>query len=81
MCGGAELVLTLSADEDSTAETVEEVAFESDAVWVQMATVAVAVDGAERLGELAFASGWSGRSADSLMKPSGFPPSVVQEGR
>lgn len=48
---GAELVLTVLADADATAETVEEVAFADAAVWVQVATVGV--DGAERLAELA----------------------------
>ncbi|HJQ74865.1 MAG TPA: NAD(P)-dependent oxidoreductase [Gaiellaceae bacterium] len=48
---GAELVLTVLADADATAETVEEVEFGEAAVWVQMATVGV--DGAERLAELA----------------------------
>jgi 3-hydroxyisobutyrate dehydrogenase len=48
---GSELVLTLLADADSTAETMEEVAFEDHAVWIQSATVGV--DGAERLAELA----------------------------
>jgi 3-hydroxyisobutyrate dehydrogenase len=48
---GAELVLTVLADADATAETVEEVAFEDGAVWIQSATVGV--DGAERLAELA----------------------------
>jgi 3-hydroxyisobutyrate dehydrogenase len=48
---GAELVLTVLADADATAETVEEVEFDADAVWVQSATVGV--DGAERLAELA----------------------------
>jgi 3-hydroxyisobutyrate dehydrogenase len=48
---GAELVLTLLADADVTAETVEEVKFEDGAVWIQSATVGV--DGAERLAELA----------------------------
>lgn len=48
---GAEFVLTLLADADATAETVEEVVFEDGAIWVQMATVGVA--GAERLIELA----------------------------
>jgi 3-hydroxyisobutyrate dehydrogenase len=48
---GAELVLTLLADDDSTAETIEEVDFDADAGWIQSATVGVA--GAERLGELA----------------------------
>jgi 3-hydroxyisobutyrate dehydrogenase len=48
---GAELVLTVLADADATAETAEEVAFEDGAVWVQVATVGV--DGAERLAELA----------------------------
>jgi 3-hydroxyisobutyrate dehydrogenase len=48
---GAELVLTVLADADATAETVEEVAFGDGAVWVQSATVGV--DGAERLAELA----------------------------
>jgi 3-hydroxyisobutyrate dehydrogenase len=48
---GAELVLTVLADADSTAETVEEVAFPEDAVWVQSATVGV--EGAERLAGLA----------------------------
>lgn len=47
----AELVLTVLADADATAETVEAVAFAQGAVWVQMATVGV--DGAERLAELA----------------------------
>jgi 3-hydroxyisobutyrate dehydrogenase len=49
--GRADLVLTVLADVDSTAETIEEIEFADDAVWVQMATVGV--DGAERLGELA----------------------------
>jgi 3-hydroxyisobutyrate dehydrogenase len=48
---GAELVLTLLADADATAETVEEVEFADGAVWVQSATVGV--NGAERLAELA----------------------------
>jgi 3-hydroxyisobutyrate dehydrogenase len=48
---GAEIVLTVLADADSIAETVEEVEFADDAVWVQIATVGV--DGAERLAELA----------------------------
>jgi 3-hydroxyisobutyrate dehydrogenase len=48
---GAELVVTLLADADATAETVEEVEFEDGAVWIQSATVGV--DGAERLAELA----------------------------
>jgi 3-hydroxyisobutyrate dehydrogenase len=48
---GAELVLTVLADADATAETVEEIEFVDGAVWVQMATVGV--DGAERLAELA----------------------------
>jgi 3-hydroxyisobutyrate dehydrogenase len=48
---GAELVLTMLADADSIAETVEEVAFAADAVWLQLATVGL--DGAERLAELA----------------------------
>ncbi len=48
---GAELVLTVLADVDATAETIEEVEFADGAVWVQMATVGV--DGAERLAELA----------------------------
>jgi 3-hydroxyisobutyrate dehydrogenase len=48
---GAELVLTVLADADATAETVEEVEFADGATWVQMATVGV--DGAERLAELA----------------------------
>ena len=48
---GAELVLTVLADVDATAETVEEVEFADGAVWVQMATVGV--DGAERLAGLA----------------------------
>jgi 3-hydroxyisobutyrate dehydrogenase len=58
VCGGAadaarggELVLTVLADADATAETVEEVEFAGGAVWVQMATVGI--DGAERLAELA----------------------------
>jgi 3-hydroxyisobutyrate dehydrogenase len=48
---GAELVLTVLADADATAETVEELAFAAGAVWVQVATVGV--DGAESLAELA----------------------------
>jgi 3-hydroxyisobutyrate dehydrogenase len=48
---GAELVLTVLADADVTAETVEEVEFVDGAVWVQSATVGL--DGAERLAELA----------------------------
>jgi 3-hydroxyisobutyrate dehydrogenase len=48
---GAELVLTVLADADVTAETVEEVEFVEGAVWVQSATVGL--DGAERLAELA----------------------------
>lgn len=48
---GAGLVLTLLADADATAETVEEVEFDDAAVWIQSATVGV--DGAERLAELA----------------------------
>jgi 3-hydroxyisobutyrate dehydrogenase len=48
---GAGLVLTMLADADATAETVEEVAFDDGAVWIQLATVGV--DGAERLAELA----------------------------
>jgi len=48
---GAELVLTMLADAEATAETVEELAFDEGAVWIQMATVGV--DGAERLAELA----------------------------
>lgn len=48
---GAEIVLTVLADADATAETVEEIAFADEAVWVQMATVGV--DGADRLAELA----------------------------
>ena len=48
---GAELVVTILADADATAETVEEIAFDDGAVWIQMATVGV--DGAERLLELA----------------------------
>ena len=47
----AEIVLTVLADADVTAEIVEEVAFAGGAVWVQMATVGV--DGAERLAKLA----------------------------
>src|SRR5213079_3244712 len=47
----AEIVLTVLADADVTAEIVEEAAFADGAVWVQMATVGV--DGAERLAELA----------------------------
>jgi 3-hydroxyisobutyrate dehydrogenase len=49
--GGAELVLTVLADADATAETVEEVEFDGGAVWIQSATVGL--DGAERLAELA----------------------------
>jgi 3-hydroxyisobutyrate dehydrogenase len=48
---GAELVVTLLADADATAETVEEVEFGDGAVWIQSATVGI--DGAERLAELA----------------------------
>jgi 3-hydroxyisobutyrate dehydrogenase len=48
---GAEIVLSVLADIDATAETVEEVEFADGAVWVQMATVGV--DGAERLAEIA----------------------------
>jgi 3-hydroxyisobutyrate dehydrogenase len=48
---GAEIVLTVLADADVTAEIVEEVTFADGAVWVQMATVGVG--GAERLAELA----------------------------
>jgi len=48
---GAELVLTVLADADGTAETVEGVGFADGAVWIQLATVGV--DGAERLAELA----------------------------
>jgi 3-hydroxyisobutyrate dehydrogenase len=48
---GAELVLTVLADVDATADTVEQVEFEDGAVWIQSATVGV--DGAERLAELA----------------------------
>jgi len=48
---GAELVLTILADADSTAETVEKLEFDGGAVWVQSATTGV--DGAERLAELA----------------------------
>jgi 3-hydroxyisobutyrate dehydrogenase len=48
---GAEIVLTVLADADSTAETVEGVEFDDGAVWIQMATVGVG--GAERLSELA----------------------------
>jgi 3-hydroxyisobutyrate dehydrogenase len=48
---GSELVLTLLADADSIAETMEDVEFDDDAVWIQSATVGV--DGAERLAELA----------------------------
>jgi 3-hydroxyisobutyrate dehydrogenase len=48
---GAEIVLTVLADADSTAETVEEVEFADGSVWIQTATVGV--DGAERLAELA----------------------------
>jgi 3-hydroxyisobutyrate dehydrogenase len=48
---GAERVLTVLADVDATAETVEEVEFDAGAVWIQSATVGV--DGAERLAELA----------------------------
>jgi 3-hydroxyisobutyrate dehydrogenase len=52
---GAELVLTVLADAESTAETIEEVAFAEDAIWIQSATVGV--DGAERLAELAHEKG------------------------
>jgi 3-hydroxyisobutyrate dehydrogenase len=48
---GAEIVLTVLADAEATAETVEEVAFADHAVWLQLATVGL--DGAERLAELA----------------------------
>jgi 3-hydroxyisobutyrate dehydrogenase len=48
---GAEIVLTVLADSEVTAETVEEVTFADAAIWAQMATVGV--DGAERLAELA----------------------------
>jgi 3-hydroxyisobutyrate dehydrogenase len=48
---GAGLVLTVLADAESTAETVEEVEFADEAIWIQSATVGV--DGAERLAELA----------------------------
>lgn len=48
---GAGIVLTVLADADATAETVEEVEFSDGATWVQLATVGV--DGAERLAELA----------------------------
>jgi 3-hydroxyisobutyrate dehydrogenase len=48
---GADLVLTVLADAESTAETVEEVEFADEAIWIQSATVGV--DGAERLAELA----------------------------
>lgn len=48
---GAEFVLSVLADADSTAETMEEVTFADDAVWLQTATVGV--DGAERFAELA----------------------------
>ena len=48
---GAEIVLTVLVDADSTAATVAEVEFAADAVWVQTATVGF--DGAERLAELA----------------------------
>src|SRR3954451_15096826 len=47
----AEIVLTVLADADATAETVEEIEFADGAVWMQVATVGV--DGAERLAELA----------------------------
>jgi 3-hydroxyisobutyrate dehydrogenase len=47
----AEVVLTVLADVDSTAELVEGLEFAGGAVWVQMATVGV--DGAERLAALA----------------------------
>lgn len=53
----AELVLTVLADAESIAETVEEVEFADDAIWVQIATVGV--DGAERLAELAAEKGVS----------------------
>jgi len=52
---GADVVLTVLADAESTAETVEEVEFPEGAVWIQMATVGV--DGAERLAELAHEKG------------------------
>lgn len=52
---GAELVLTVLADADATAETVEEVEFARGAVWIQSATVGV--DGAERLAQLAHEKG------------------------
>jgi len=48
---GAELVLSVLADVEATAETVEEVEFDDGAVWIQSATVGL--DGAERLAELA----------------------------
>jgi 3-hydroxyisobutyrate dehydrogenase len=51
----AELVLTVLADADATAETVEEIAFADGAVWVQIATVGL--EGAERLAELAHEKG------------------------
>ena len=51
----AEIVLTVLADADATAETVEEIEFADGAVWVQVATVGV--DGAERLAELARETG------------------------
>jgi 3-hydroxyisobutyrate dehydrogenase len=52
---GAEIVLTMLTDADATAETVEEVEFDSGAVWVQMATVGI--EGTERLAELAHEKG------------------------
>jgi 3-hydroxyisobutyrate dehydrogenase len=48
---GAEIVLTVLADAEATAEVVEEISFADGAVWAQLATVGV--DGAERLAELA----------------------------
>jgi 3-hydroxyisobutyrate dehydrogenase len=48
---GAEIVVTVLADARATAETVEEIAFDDGAVWVQLATVGL--DGAERLAGLA----------------------------
>jgi 3-hydroxyisobutyrate dehydrogenase len=51
----AELVLTVLADAEATAETIQELEFAEEAVWIQSATVGV--DGAERLAELAQGKG------------------------
>jgi 3-hydroxyisobutyrate dehydrogenase len=48
---GADVVLTMLTDAAATAETVEEVAFDDGAIWIQMATVGL--DGTERLAGLA----------------------------